>query len=906
MPDTYTIKRGATRPALRYSAGVDLTGATARFVMADRPGAVPVVDAPAEVAGEDLIYRWTATDTLTARAYYAEFRVTFPSGGVQVFPTDAYLAVEIMADLGGATAGPSEPGAATGSGSATEGADTAAGTGNAPVAGSGAATEGGDTASGSGTVAAPAPSIGGTAIGTMGAAGTIYEGYQLADGDDFDTAPDFLTPGNANGAYMTTRNYGIQSGAPRYLRGAASLGGYEADPWHSGFADAGRGVVPASFSDTISVAGGSLTLKSRRATAAEKALMGPLSDKGNLSSMVHLARRNMLRAPCLIEMRLRFPYSLASWDQWHPTFWVIQSQPGNGWDGLELDCEGFSPALQFNRNTWENGVGAFGPTLGTTQNVSKTTYRNYAFEIVQVNGAWTVRLWEDGVLRGEGSPDYGGRVLDPTRPFHIMFTNHILQSGLNQSVFDAAGDAGALIECDWWRTWSVEGSNFRKPLGGAVTAMTDFDAPFSLALAPPAAVWGADVTSDVIEMIPNEDNTPAAPWVRGLLPASVTRTGDTLSGRISDRPGRLILARSATPGVGDGCIPQPITICVGPRITTTALSYNVGVGFTFDAYAAVDCGDLHMGKQVTVSGLPAWATFDPATGLVTGTPTDTGNTSITVTGINAMGQSVSKALPLQKAATPSGEGYQSWTGPGWFDMSDAGTLTASGTVIASVANKRSGGESLTAAGAAISTVAGGMGGRQVARFTRDTSGNPARLSASQNGVISAMCRGEDKPYTVITVFNPTDTNTGYIWGWSDTVDSTNSQQIALIRRASAQPSVRRQLVEATSNDVRWGTSHPANTPRIVAVQHTGTAVTIWDNSLTPAVSAAAQDVAAFNNELAFYIGASETLYPTDPFFSSAACAMDMGEIVIESRAVPDADIQQAITDMAAKWGITLS
>ena len=159
MPDTYTIKRGATRPALRYSAGVDLTGATARFVMADRPGAVPVVNASAEVAGEDLIYRWAATDTLTARAYYAEFRVTFPGGAVQVFPSDAYLAVEIMADLGGTAAEPIEPGATTGSGSATEGADTATGTGTAPITGIGAAVEGADTATGAGSVANVAPTV---------------------------------------------------------------------------------------------------------------------------------------------------------------------------------------------------------------------------------------------------------------------------------------------------------------------------------------------------------------------------------------------------------------------------------------------------------------------------------------------------------------------------------------------------------------------------------------------------------------------------------------------------------------------------------------------------------------------------------------------------------------------------
>ena len=57
------------------------------------------------------------------------------------------------------------------------------------------------------TVAA-APAIGGVPLGQAGATGTIYNGYVLADGDDFDdmTAADFLTPNSATGSYRTTRH----------------------------------------------------------------------------------------------------------------------------------------------------------------------------------------------------------------------------------------------------------------------------------------------------------------------------------------------------------------------------------------------------------------------------------------------------------------------------------------------------------------------------------------------------------------------------------------------------------------------------------------------------------------------------------------------------------------------------
>lgn len=499
-------------------------------------------------------------------------------------------------------------------------------------------------------VSALPPSIGGVTIGSAGAAGTIYQGYTLADGDDFNTttANDFLTPTNNAGRYMTTRHYGIQSGPPRGLRYAQSLAGFEADPWVPGFKNANRGQPVASYADTITFGGGSLKTKTRIASAPEQATMGAVS-RNLVSSMVHMGRRNMMRAPMVMEMRLRFPYAIASWDQNHPTFWVLQSQPGNGYDGLELDCEGFAPAFQFNRNTWNNGAGQFGPTLGTTQAVSKTAYRTYAFEIVQETGVWVVKLWEDGVLVGSGSPDYGGNTFDPTRPFHLMMTSHAL-SGENVSIWTAAGSSGAEMECDWWRSWMPTGNAYRQPLVGAAQYLADFNTAFSFSLPTPADVWGSGVTTDVIEMIPNEDNSPAQPWVRGLLPPSVTRTGNTLAGTISDQPGRLSLARSYTPVNGDGCKPQPITICIGPRVNTSVINYQVGVPFSADIYARVDFGDLSVGATVSISGLPAWASYSAVTGLMTGTPTDTGTSALMVTGVNGVGQSVSAAVSLEKAS----------------------------------------------------------------------------------------------------------------------------------------------------------------------------------------------------------------------------------------------------------------
>jgi len=133
----------------------------------------------------------------------------------------------------------------------------------------------------------------------------------------------------------------------------------------------------------------------------------------------------------------------------------------------------------------------------------------------------------------------------------------------------------------------------------------------------------------------------------------------------------------------------------------------------------------------------------------------------------------------------------------------------------------------------------------------------------------------------------------------------DSQAIALIRRSASASSARRGLVTANGNDVNFGAGQAAGAWRIVAVKDTGSSVTIWDTSTTKSVDAVARTVGTFNTELAFYLGAAET-NTTDPTYAPVACAADYAEIVVQSTARTDADIQQAITDLAAKWGITLS
>lgn len=104
-------------------------------------------------------------------------------------------------------------------------------------------------------------------------------------------------------------------------------------------------------------------------------------------------------------------------------------------------------------------------------------------------------------------------------------------------------------------------------------------------------------------------------------------------------------------------------------------------------------------------------------------------------------------------------------------------------------------------------VADAQNGRSIIRLTRDisTSGGRPRFEALPTAPISQMFQGNDRPYTVITAYRPTDTSTGYIWSASENANGdASSEQIALIRRSGTASSVRRQLLEGTTNDVSWG------------------------------------------------------------------------------------------------------
>lgn len=105
---TFKIKQHDTKTALKAvleneSGTVDLTGATVRFLMSDYSQAETLIDSTADIqsaANGEVWYAFSYGETEQSGIFKAEFEATFPDGRVETFPTEGYILIEILRDLG--------------------------------------------------------------------------------------------------------------------------------------------------------------------------------------------------------------------------------------------------------------------------------------------------------------------------------------------------------------------------------------------------------------------------------------------------------------------------------------------------------------------------------------------------------------------------------------------------------------------------------------------------------------------------------------------------------------------------------------------------------------------------------------------------------------------------------------
>ena len=146
------------------------------------------------------------------------------------------------------------------------------------------------------------------------------------------------------------------------------------------------------------------------------------------------------------------------------------------------------------------------------------------------------------------------------------------------------------------------------------------------------------------------------------LPAGLTL--NTTSGLISGTPtgtGTFNVTISATNATGTATQPLTITIGVGIPVITSAPSASGGTGLAFLHQISATNNPTSYGA----TGLPAGLAINPATGLITGTPTAAGTFSVNASATNATGtgtQALTITISLRPPSVVTGTPITGVTG----------------------------------------------------------------------------------------------------------------------------------------------------------------------------------------------------------------------------------------------------
>jgi hypothetical protein len=491
--------------------------------------------------------------------------------------------------------------------------------------------------------------IGGATVGEAGEAGTIYEGYTLSWGDDFNTL-DIVAPHRPRGKFVTTRTY--LPGA----RGSDTLLSrqYDTDPFHTGHNDINRGVPVASYDNMRIESGGILHLGARFAPVSERATFQGTTRKlatAMVSSAMACGFYPSLEGTGDVIFEARIRHSAGNPETNHPTLWSQSLTPvtvANGQTADEWDFEGEGNSVNLRRNQWFTGEMSSSVPPNFTMD---DQYYTWTFILNETQA----RLYKDGVLFSSIAVDANVS----NKMAYMLLTSHVV-SGDDLDIPNWEADAdGAYMKVDYCRIWRRSGRQHFKPLVSASDVNIDFGGSTSIVLPSKLAIWGDDTVTEYLQAVPIEENEPGGAHAThyNVFPTGVSYNAGTRTLTVaptSPLAGRLHFVLYGYLPDGSTGEPYRFAVNVGPVINAGGIEYTVGTPLSFDLYPLCDCGVLvtdgvSRTKTISVTGLPGWASYSDATGLLTGTPTDTGTTAITITVTNSIGQSASRVINLSKA-----------------------------------------------------------------------------------------------------------------------------------------------------------------------------------------------------------------------------------------------------------------
>ncbi|WP_410260459.1 hypothetical protein [Klebsiella pneumoniae] len=491
--------------------------------------------------------------------------------------------------------------------------------------------------------------IGGMALESAGPGGSIYEGYTLSAGDDFNTL-DILSPANPKGRWFTTRTY---LNPPR--GSDTQLGTmYDTDPAFTGFNDSNRG-VPVGF-DNMRVEGGVLRLQARAATANEKPhLQGSRHDLAAMVSSV--GAFSFFAGPagtgdCIIEWYAMFTHETQNPPGWHPSLWTQSSLPSYTYNSDELDIiEGTSQFATSNYNLWgADGSKRGGGKLGPEKHIFDGKYH----KISAILNQSSVQIFIDDTFSSTLALDANS----VREPGYLLMSSHVYKGTFHGETYSNwAWEKlwkGATISVDWCRIWRKTGLSHIKPRVTVPSVNIDYGSSGTIVLPAKSVLWGRDDVSEHVQTVMTEENEPGGSHTVSYdsLPPFVTYNELTRTITIGNgytKAGRLNFVIYGYLQDGSSCEPARTWANIGPHYSGSTLT--LGPGKSVDLYPLWDCGVLvtdgeKCTKTIGVYSLPEGVIFDTKSCRLINFGGEKGSYVITSACQNSIGQTAVQKINL--------------------------------------------------------------------------------------------------------------------------------------------------------------------------------------------------------------------------------------------------------------------
>ena len=490
-------------------------------------------------------------------------------------------------------------------------------------------------------------SIGGVALESQGETGTIYEGFVLSDGDDFNEL-DIIAPHKPLGRWFTTRTY--LEGA----RGSDTLLGtmYNTDPYHTGYMDSNRG-VPVGY-DAMQLKNGYVRLGSRVATNDEKKHFQ--GDRNEVASLLTSVGAFSFYAgdegtgDTILEFKVRHSLAERNPHGWHPSLWTQSSLPSVTFDSDEWDIsEGTHDRSLTNYNRW-GGAGSKG--YGETMRIMDNEWHL----VTAIFNHTRVKVYLDNVLVKEIEQDANTF----NEPAYALVTNHIFNGNYAGSIYSKEMwdmfTQGTYIDVDFVRIWRKQGTQHIKPLVQIPPVNVDYGSTATITLPPKTGLWGDISVLEHVQIVMTEENEPGGHHTQAYnsLPSFANYNIDTRTLTVdttNQKSGRLNVVVYGYKQDGSSCSPARTYINVAPRITVDTI--EIDRGSSYDLYVVCDCGVLvtdgvKRTKKIEALSLPAGVVYNDETGLISvSNSSAVGDTQITVQCVNSVNQVTTKQVTLK-------------------------------------------------------------------------------------------------------------------------------------------------------------------------------------------------------------------------------------------------------------------